>query len=443
MNRQQRRASTRTAPAPVVWDSTFVELNGSDPEPLDGLLLILERGMPRDYFKVRPGASFGQFIRRAAAIATYGQPARLPDRIRCSDPVLAARLRADLTDLGVRVDVVSSLPEADVFADIMRRELDPGPTPGSDGDLPRWREVIGELARATPWSDLDPSVAFALENGPLAGCIVAVHAGPGGRAAIMLFAGRHDWQAYWRVTQAGAKHGFSGHAITIAPASDVPADEARACQELGLTFPDGRVVFLVAMDGGATRSVTDGEARRLLAAAEVVLAGCALGVDRDVLLTPVPATPTVLGPQDATFYGFPPELVVAEQHLCVYIGLPRPDGTAPTGIVLQLAPADARRVASQLRGADTAVLRELRGDLGVVAFRGGVELGLVAVVPAELTHTIEAAVATGRLDLAISRAGVHEPSTLRSALILTLPLTVRTEPMVRVAATGAHAQASA
>lgn len=433
MNRKQRRATRPTSSEPVVWDLVLADVSDAAfPKPIAGLLLVCERDLPRDVFQVAPGAGLGQYVRRAANISTYGQPARLPDRIRCADPALAARLRADLTDLGVRVDVVASLPAAEALADFMRAELDSGPAPGPDGDLPRWREVTAELARVAPWNDLDPSVAFGIDDGPLAGSLVVVHRGPDNRAVIVLFRSRHDWQDYSRAIQLGSPPRYSGTAMCIVPASDLPPEEARRCRELGLALPDGRVPFLTARDAGVTRGVTLPEERRLLAAAEVVLAGCAAGFDRGALLTPLPAAPTVLGPQGATFLGFPPDLVVLEQHLCVYIGLPRPDGTAPTGIVLQLTPADARRVATQLRGADSAVLREMHGDVGVVAYRGGVEIGLVAVVPRDLAHTVEDAAATGRLDLAVSRAGVDEPSTRSADLVLTLPLRVSTGPEWRV-----------
>ena len=126
-----------------------------------------------------------------------------------------------------------------------------------------------------------------------------------------------------------------------------------------------------------------------------------------------------------------------EQHLCVFLTLPRRDGTAPTGVVLQLTPGDARRVSTQLRGADTAILRDVQGDVSVVAFRGSVEIGLVALVPGIWAQEIRDAAATGRLDLAVSRGGVAEPSTVLTDLVLTLPLRVVTGP--RAAPMEAHA----
>lgn len=247
------------------WDLCVLRDEEHHPEA-EGLAVLLDHDAPsgaRDLAWLSRPADLRRLLERACERPIPPCLPGRPPRIRCDDPVLATRVRAELP--GVAVDVVHALPEARKVAEETRWRASPVRAPGITVAHGAWEVVLRKLAALRPWYEISEDVSFRFYGVPTLEGTVAILVG-GKDGGLHLFPSERFWTVYRRARQ---KHLMFGWAMLFA--TDLPPDEAAACRQLGLVFEGGVMPTTFGLWAGMCGRLDEAEQRRLLAAIDAVV----------------------------------------------------------------------------------------------------------------------------------------------------------------------------
>ncbi len=227
------------------------------------------------------GAPLHEVLREAFTRPAKPTQAGRPSGVRVSSPDLLAELRPLLQEAGVIGSVVDSLPAVTEALAALLTSMGGPVAPGLTTDLPRWREVLRELAVLAPWRRLRDDVRFLLpSDGGGEPSVAVIIGGRGENRGVVVYPSIGALDDHYAVMGTGEMGQLDMVALLMEPAEELSQDERAACVRASLVFStsEPRVGRLHAKAyvarAAAIRAPDLGEQRSLLRAVQAVVEVC-------------------------------------------------------------------------------------------------------------------------------------------------------------------------
>jgi hypothetical protein len=407
--RAERRAIKHLPIATARWQVGVVamplQVQGVD---LVGMLLVAEEGS-RKVRAAGPLSADGPLWPTLRGALHEPPPPCVRARPRalvCADPALADRLRRELAQTELQVQLVDELQDFDEIVGDLLGHLAPaispglvvGPHPSLTVELRRWARTLTALCRVAPWELLDDGFAFRFggEVPELTDAVAVVLGLAGQQEGVVLYP---TVDAFRRFQASALAH--DGRALAEGKATCLYLDDAdafhpserAALRDAGLALPGGRLPHLGRLDHGEFRPVSERDQRVLLAATEALVELCASQLD-DLLVAPCTAVAatclgrvtirTSSGLQNAV-----PELTLAAEYphsvIVTTVRMQREErpGEDVPSVVVKLGKRDAERLAREVVDADALQIEDGPIGLRLRLWADGVDLGVLCEMPAE------------------------------------------------------------
>lgn len=432
----ERRALASLPPSMLRWEIGIVHLDDA-PEGLDAdsdVVVVTEEGTGRvrAAAPLRQGDCLWPLLERAfLEPAPPTVPAR-PRAIRCEDPSISDRLRDEMGDTPLRIEVVDALPGVLAAAGSLREHLEPQRCHGLDPSAGPWAEALGRLCEIAPWRRMPDCHLFRFEGGgPELERAVAVVIGLAGeQEGVVVYPSFDAFERFTVLAEAGAVDEAAAEVdatcLYLIDEAEVLREDLEAAREDGLLLPGGRVPFAMATRQGAFRGLTPREQRVLLAVVECIAHVCSTHVDYDER----PCTEQLSTAAGViTVHSEPPSFVdepIAEafDHAVQVRELGWDSGSDP-GVVLKLRKRDALALARSVEEADALDVEPL-GPLGVRLrlWADGVHLGALCDVPCD-PWLAEHFLGADSLTLLVAAGGPRRPDLRPNDEIMRRRLRIR------------------
>lgn len=396
MNRKQRRALQLLPPTLAPWEVLVA------PSPVagqnQGLLIIsdAQTGELRALGPLLPEESIWSVLGQAfLAPEAPGVPSR-PRLLRCMDAALAGRLRRATKGLELKVEVVQTLPAAQVVLASLQANppaLAGAQAPGIDIETANWAKALEQLTDLAPWQRLSDSVTFRFRGSSALGTSVALLLGNAGeQRGVVLYPSEAIHLRFLDAARSGTYSRFDemfALSLYLDTKEEFSPRELQACQDLGMVTSSGLFPRFMVMDKGLPRLPKPGEQLSMLAAVQAISALCKGSlVDLEVVPAAMPVR-TQLGTIEVM--SSPNPLHAAKplfyDEYASYVGalLDPMTGKKVTALVLKLRKKQAQSLAKKLMGVDRL---EVQTDCSLLAFAGQRLLGCLMAPDEEMIYKL-------------------------------------------------------